>query len=128
MPSKSALEKLQETIVGTARAVAKDPVGTAKGTFALGKAVAEQVAGQVSRTIRDRVGGGSQPAPSAPGPVLKAEPTPEKPVEVTPADVARVVEKKPAAKKAPPKKAPPKKAPAKKSTPSAKLPPKKQVD
>src|SRR5262249_13675379 len=120
------------TVVGTVRGVAKDPIGTAKGTIALGRAVAGQVAGQVTRTIRDRVGGGSSPATRAPGPV----PVPDKSAEVTPADVARVVEKKPAAKqrpagkttpakKAPPKKAAAKKAPAKKATPSGKLPAKK---
>jgi hypothetical protein len=126
MGHKSALDKLQETVVDTARGVAKDPIGTAKGAIALGRTVVGQVTGQVTRTLRDRVGGGSPPAPKAPGPVPTPEPV--KSAEVTPADVARVVEKKPAAKKAPAKKAPPrKKAPAKKATPSDKLPPKKKA-
>jgi hypothetical protein len=124
MGHKSALDKLQETVVDTARGVANDPIGTAKGAIALGRTVVGQVTGQVTRTLRDRVGGGSPPAPKAPGPVPTPEPV--KSAEVTPADVARVVEKKPAAKKAPAKKAPPrKKAPAKKATPSDKLPPKR---
>ena len=119
MGQKSALGKLQETVVGTVRGVAKDPIGTAKGTVALGRAVAGQVAGQVTRTIRNRMGGG----PPRPEPVRPVEP--EKQAEVTPADVARV-SKQPTATAAPTRKATPtKKAPAARSTPSGKLPAKK---
>jgi hypothetical protein len=121
MARKSALEKLQETVVDTVRGVAKDPVGTAKGTIALGRMAAGEVVGRVSRIVRDRVGG-TPSAPPTPAPAHDREP--DGPVEVTPADVARVVEKKPPAKKAPAKKTAAKTATAK-STPSGKLPAKK---
>ncbi|GAB2454693.1 hypothetical protein GCM10027062_38930 [Nocardioides hungaricus] len=127
MASKSALDKLQETVVGTVRGVAKDPVGTARGALALGRSVAEKVAegvaGQVTRTVRSRLGGGTPRPPSAPAPVRTPEPEPEMRAAPKPTDVARV-----AAKKAPAKKAPARKAPAKRSTPSGKLPPQKKAD
>ncbi|MBZ5739909.1 hypothetical protein [Nocardioides mangrovi] len=132
MASKSAFDRLQETVVGTVRGVAKDPVGTAKGTIAIGRAVVGQVVEQVTRVVHDRGGKGTpppsappaKPAPPAPVPVTAAEPPAPSPTEV-----AKVVAKKAPATKAPPaKKAAAKKAPAKKSTPSAKLPPRKQED
>jgi hypothetical protein len=142
--SKSSLQKLQDAVVGTVKGVVKDPVGSAgkavqqaKGTFAVGKAVA----GQVARSATARANGAKGtrapgPARTTVTPTTTSSPAPaaapERDVVITPADVARVVEKKSpaekaAAKKAPAKKAPAKKAPAKKaaSSPSGKLPPPK---
>ena len=137
MASKSPLQKLQDAVVGTVKGVVKDPVGSAgkavhqaKGTFAVGKAVA----GQVARSATAKATGARNaqaPAPArttvTPRPSPPAAPAAERDVVITPADVARVVEKKSPTEKAAAKKAPAKKAPAKKaaSSPSGKLPPRK---
>jgi hypothetical protein len=130
---------LQDAVVGTVKGVVKDPVGSAgkavqqaKGTFAVGKAVA----GQVARSATARANGAKStrapgPARTTITPTTTSSPAPaaapERDVVITPADVARVVEKKSPAEKAAAKKAPAKKAPAKKaaSSPSGKLPPPK---
>ncbi len=116
---KSPLHKLQKSVVGTVKGVVRHPVGSAgwavqqaKGTVALGRSVA----GQVARTATQRAGRrpGTVPSPMpapAPPPAPAPEKTAEKTPEATPADLARMVAKKAPAKKAPAKKAPAKKAP-----------------
>jgi hypothetical protein len=130
--SKSSLQKLQDAVVGIVKGVVRDPVGSAgkavhqaKGTFAVGKAVA----GQVARSATAKASGAKNaPAPTpTPTPSAASPADPERDVVITPADVARVVEKKSPAEKAATKKAPAKKAPVKKAaaSPSGKLPPRK---
>jgi hypothetical protein len=132
--SKSSLQKLQDAVVGIVKGVVRDPVGSAgkavhqaKGTFAVGKAVA----GQVARSATAKASGPKDapaPAPTpTPTPSAASPADPERDVVITPADVARVVEKKSPAEKAATKKAPAKKAPVKKAaaSPSGKLPPRK---
>ncbi|MEP9365054.1 hypothetical protein ABLE68_18970 [Nocardioides sp. CN2-186] len=136
MASKSSIQKLQDLVVGTVKGVVHDPAGSAgkavqqaKGTFAIGR----EMAGQVARSATHRaVKTTGTVAAFVPSPRPEAEPAAplvEKPTIGTPADVAKVVEKKSPTEKAAVRKAPAKKAPAKKapSSPSAKLPPRKKV-
>ena len=125
MASRSAIQKLQDVVVGTVKGAVKDPVGTAgkavrqaKGGLAVGRAFVDQV----SRTATHRPGGG---ATGARTPEAATTPTPASEPEGTPSDVARVVQKKATAKKATAKTTAAKKTATKKSTPSAKLPAKK---
>ena len=129
MASKTPLQKLQDTIVGTVKGAVTHPVDTAgkaveqaKGTISVGRVVAGQVvkgaADVVTSRLPGRHGGGATTT-HAP------DRTPEvsRPAPASTATTERAPAKKAPAKKAPAKKAPPKKAPANK--PAAKKAPAK---
>ena len=97
--SKSPLHKLQDTVVGTVKAVISDPVGTAgkaveqaRGTVTLGRSVAGHVGKSAVGAVTSRLGHGTVPAPRE-------------------EDAAASLRSVPPASEAPAKKAPVKKAP-----------------
>ncbi|HEU5036338.1 MAG TPA: hypothetical protein VFT70_05000 [Nocardioides sp.] len=120
MATKSPLQKLQHTVVGTVKAITH-PVGTAgkaveqaRGTVSLGRTVAGQVGKTAVGAVTSRLGHGGPATPAKVQEVVPESPAslrsvPETPVTQTPPA------KKPAAKKAPAKNAPAKKAPPKKA-------------